>query len=214
MKKPKYCKLTKSQINNLLKAFSFGLPALTAANFAGVHRNTANKFFKKLRIKIAEEISNHYIKLKGEIEIDESYFGGKRKGQRGRGAFNKQVVFGILERGGEVRTVVVKDVSAETLMRQIRENTQKGCVYYTDNFRSYSSLSRYGKHNKIRHEKEFARGKNHINGIEGFWSYAKRFLAKYNGVSPKNFYLYLKEIEWRFNNRKNKYLERILRKYL
>jgi len=214
MRKPKYSKLTNSQVRDLLKAFSLGLPALIAAKFSGVHRNTANKFFKKLRIKIAEETSKHVDKLKGEIEIDESYFGGKRKGNRGRGAFNKQVVFGILERGGEVRTVLVKDVSAKTLLKEIRKNTQKGCVYYTDNFRSYNSLSRFGKHNKICHENSFAIGKNHINGIEGFWSYAKRFLSKYNGVSSKNFYLYLKEIEWRFNNRKNNKLEQILRKFV
>jgi transposase len=77
------------------------------------------------------------------------------------------------------------------------------CVYYTDKFKSYNSLSRYAKHYKIDHTKEFRKEKhNHINGIEGFLSYAKRFLIKYNGVSKKNFYLYLKEIEWRYNNRK------------
>ena len=77
------------------------------------------------------------------------------------------------------------------------------CVYYTDKFKSYNSLSRYAKHYKIDHTKEFRKEKhNHINGIEGFWSYAKKFLIKYNGVSKKNFYLYLKEIEWRYNNRK------------
>ena len=90
-------------------------------------------------------------------------------------------------------------------MKKIVKNTEKGCVYYSDKFKSYNSLSRYGKHYKIDHKKEFRRQKyNHINGIEGFWSYAKKFLVKYNGISKKNFYLYLKEIKWRFNNRKER----------
>jgi transposase len=81
----------------------------------------------------------------------------------------------------------------------------KAQVYYTDKFKSYNLLSRYAKHYKINHTKEFRKEKekhNHINGIEGFLSYSKKFLIKYNGVSKNNFYLYLKEIEWRYNNRK------------
>lgn len=119
-----------------------------------------------------------------------------------------------MERGGKVKTVIVENVTAETLLKEIRENTEKGCVYYTDHFRSYNSLHRYGKHQKIDHQSEFAQSRNHINGIEGFWSYAKRFLYKYNGVSKKNFYLYLKEIEWRFNNRQHTDIEKLLRKIM
>lgn len=212
--KLKYSKLTNHQTRYLVKAFVLGVPALSAAKFAKVHRNTASKFFKKIRLKIAEELSNNQEKLKGEIEIDESYFGGRRKGNRGRGASGKQIVFGILERGGQVRTIIVEDVTAETLLNEIVHNTEKGCVYCTDLFRSYNSLSRFGKHQKVDHQSEFSHSDNHINGIEGFWSYAKRFLQKYNGVSKKNFYLYLKEIEWRFNNRQNPDLERLLLKLL
>lgn len=212
--KLKYSKLTNRQTKDLIRAFILGVPALVAAKFAKVHRNTASKFFKKIRLKIAEELSKNQEKLGGEIEIDESYFGGRRKGNRGRGASGKQIVFGILERGGKVRTVIVEDVTAKTLMNEIAKNTEKGCVYYTDHFRSYNSLSRFGKHHKIDHQNKFASSHNHINGIEGFWSYAKRFLQKYNGVSKKNFYLYLKEIEWRFNNRQHPDLERLLRKLL
>lgn len=208
----KYSKLSKRKENKLIEAFALGLPALTASIYAEVHRNTANKFFKKLRLKIAEETTRNVNLLKGEIEIDESYFGGKKKGKRGRGSTNKQIVFGILERGGKVRTILVHDVSAETLMKEIRENTEKGCVYFTDKFRSYNSLSRYGKHLQVDHGKEFNNGGSHINGIEGFWSYAKRFLRKYNGV--KNFDLYIKEIEWRFNHRHDRHIKALLKKYI
>jgi transposase len=168
-----------------------------------------------VRLRIAEDSTAHIVKLAGEVEVDESYFGGKRKGVRGRGSANKQIVFGILERGGQVRTIIVNDVSAATLMEEIRQNTEKGCVYYTDSFRSYASLSRFGKHLKVDHGQTFVTGnRQHINGIEGFWSYAKRLLAKYNGVTPRNFPLYLKEIEWRFNHRKSANLEHELRKLL
>ena len=76
-------------------------------------------------------------RLSGEIELDESYFGGKRKGQRGRGAAGKSIVFGLLERDGRVYTKVVEDVSAETLMTHIEQHTRKGSVYFTDAFRGY-----------------------------------------------------------------------------
>jgi len=76
----------------------------------------------------------------GEFELDESYFSGKRKGNRGRGAKNKAIVFGILERKGKVHTVIVQDVSADTLMNEIKNKTKKGSVFYTDGWRSYNSL--------------------------------------------------------------------------
>src|SRR4030067_554030 len=90
----------------------------------------------------------------GELEIDESYFGGKRKGQRGRGAQNKTIVFGILERKGKIYTKIVENVSAETLMNQIQNKTKKGSVFYTDGWKSYASLEQYGKHNIIRHDRD------------------------------------------------------------
>lgn len=85
-KKPKYSKLSKHQIDKLIEAFALGLPALTASSFAGVHRNTASKFYLKIRKKVAEISTKHIVKLQGEVEVDESYFGDRQKGQRGRGA--------------------------------------------------------------------------------------------------------------------------------
>ena len=142
-------------------------------------------------------------KLKGEIELDEAYFGGHRKGKRGRAAAGKSVVFGLLERDGRVYTKVVEHVTAEELMRHIRAHTRKGSVYYTDAFRGYLSLKRFGKHHTVNHSKSMVdrRTKNQINGIEGFWSYAKHILYNYRGVSKYHFPMYLKEIEYRFNHR-------------
>ena len=95
-------------------------------------------------------------KLSGEIEMDESYFGGARKGQRGRGARGESIVFGLLERDGRIYTKVVESVfGVGALMTHIENHTRKGSVYYTDAFRGYQSLQRFGKHLVVNHFKEF-----------------------------------------------------------
>ena len=166
-------------------------------NYRLVHRN-----FMKFRRNIFDYSEQQVKKMNGELELDESYFGGKRKGNRGRGANNKTIVFGILERNGSVYTKIVENVSAETLMEEIKNKTKKGSVFYTDGWRSYADLKQFGKHNIIKHnEDQFADGHNHINGLEGFWSYAKERFHKYHGINHANYPFYLKEMEFRFNHR-------------
>ena len=166
-------------------------------NYRLVHRK-----FMQFRKKIAGYCNQEAKKLNGELELDESYFGGKRKRKRGRGANNKAIAFGILERKGKVYTIIVENVKAETLMEAIESKTKKGSVFYTDGFRSYADLKQYGKHNVIRHDKdEFAKKKNHINGLEGFRSFAKERFHKYHGIDKQNYPFYLKEMEFRFNHR-------------
>jgi len=142
--------------------------------------------------------------FEGEIELDESYFGCHRKGKRGRGAAGKVPVFGILERDGLVQVNVVPDVSAATLLDITLKKVRRGSVVYTDKFRSYDSLMFCGyRHLKVDHGKHFSSGKVYINGLEGFWSWAKERFIKHHGVFGKCFPLYLKELEFRYNNRKN-----------
>ena len=166
-------------------------------NYRQVHRK-----FMQFRKNIFNHSEQQSRKLNGELELDESYFGGKRKGNRGRGANNKTIVFGILERKGQVYTKIVENVSASTLMEEIKNKTKKGSVFYTDGWRSYNDLKQFGKHNIIKHnEDQFADGHNHINGIEGFWSFAKERFHKYHGINHANYPFYLKEMEFRFNHR-------------
>ncbi len=140
--------------------------------------------------------------LGGVVEMDESYFGGRRKGKRGRGAAGKVPVFGILERNGVVRVEVVKDVKARTLLDLTVKTVRRGSIVYTDKFKSYDSLMFCGyRHLNLDHKKFFANGKVYINGVEGFWSYAKERLIKFHGISKEKFPLYLKEMEFRYNNR-------------
>ena len=186
----------------ILYYFYLEISARKASKELKLNYKTIQSRFMQFRRKIAEYCNQEARELNGEVEIDESYFGGKRKGQRGRGAKNKTIVFGILERKGKIYTKIVENVSAETLMGEIKNKTKKGSVFYTDGWKSYTSLEQYGKHNIIRHDKdEFVENHNHINGIEGFWSFAKERFHKYHGINKNNYPFYLKEMEFRFNHR-------------
>lgn len=190
-------------------------PAYRLAKDLAVDVKVVTRVYQRLREALYHMAELEGSKLSGEIELDESYFGGRRKGLRGRGARGKSIVFGLLERDGRVYTKLVENVSAETLMQQISTHTRKGSVYYTDAFRGYQSLQRYGKHHVVNHSKGFVnkRTKNHINGIEGFWSYAKHILYNYRGVSRYHFPMYLKEIEYRFNHRSENVFKQFLKLY-
>ena len=198
----------------LLRLFVAGVPARTAAELTGVNRNTAILYFHKLRELIAQKLAEQTPFLAGEVEVDESYFGGRRKGKRGRGAAGKVPVFGLLKRGGLVHTFMIQDTKSLTLMGIIRERIEPDSIVYTDSYRSYDVLDVSEFHHyRINHKEKFATERNHINGIENFWNQAKRHLAAYNGIPKSHFFLFLKECEWRFNNRPASNLLRMLREW-
>jgi transposase len=174
--------------------------ARAAADLMEIEANTAALFYRKLRKIIAEKLEAEGSEFAGEIELDESYFGGVRKGKRGRGAAGKVPVFGILKRGGKVYTQMIDNTQTETLMPIIQRKIRPDSIVYTDSYRSYNALdiSEF-KHYRINHSQLFADRHNHINGIENFWNQAKRILRKYNGIPAKHFHLFLKECEFRFN---------------
>ena len=187
----------------LVKYFVGGATARSAALLTGVNRHTATLFFRKLREVIAQRLNEEAPELLGgEVEIDESYFGGRRKGKRGRGAGGKVPVFGLLKRGGKVHTVIIPNVGSTTLFPIIRARIKPDAVVYSDSFQAYDVLdvSEF-RHMRINHREQFADRGNHINGIENFWNQAKRHLRRYNGIPRAHFPLYLKECEWRFNYR-------------
>ncbi|MDK4679596.1 transposase [Kingella negevensis] len=172
--------LSQYKQNKLIELFVAGVIARTAAELVGVNKNTAAYYFHRLRLLIYQN-SPHLEMFDGEIEADESYFGGQRKGKRGSRASGKVAVFGLLKRNGKI---------------------------YTDCYRSYDVLDVSDKailallklRFRINHSTHFAERQNHINGIENFWNQAKRHLRKFNGIPKEHFELYLKECEWRFNN--------------
>lgn len=193
-------RLSSYKQNRLVELFVAGTTARLSAQLVGVNKNTATYYFHRLRELIYFK-DNEAGLLEGEIEVDESYFGGRRKGKRGRGAAGKIPVFGLLKRNGKVYVVVIPDSKSQTLLPIIREKVKLDSVIYSDTFRSYDVLDTSEfKHYRINHSKEFADKHNHINGIENFWSQAKRHLRRFNGIPKEHFYLYLKECEWRFNH--------------
>ena len=193
-----------------LKLFELEIPVLKACKELELSYNTVHKLFMVIRVKIYKKSSEDNL-LKGEVEADESYFGGRKKDKRGRGAKSKIPVFGILERKGKVKVEIVKDVKSETLLKETIRKVKRGSLIYTDKFRSYDGLVMYGfRHERIDHSKRFANGKVYINGIEGFWSYAKGRLLKFHGLSPKTFKYYLKELEFRYNNRNENLFDKIV----
>lgn len=154
--------------------------------------------------------------MSGEIEIDESYFGSRRRGdKRGRSVERKIPVVGILKRNGKVHTQIIPDASRRSLMPIIADLVNKSKTnVYTDKWKSYDSLVFSGyKHFRINHSKEFTRKHNHINGIESFWSYVKRKMRKHNSIPRHRFYYYLKESEFRFNHR-NKDIFKVLNRII
>lgn len=191
----------------LLMCYALDETASKASQFTNISTNSAERIFILLRERVAilslEEAS---LALGGEFEVDESYFGAKRvRGKRGRGAAGKTPVFGLLKRGGKVYTQIVKQCSRAQLMPIIQGKVLEDYTINSDGWKAYDGLVLNGyEHYRIHHStNEFARGKNHVNGIESFWSYAKRRLSKFNGFTQTNFPVFLKETEYRFNHRQN-----------
>ena len=203
----------------LIKLFELELVAQRAGSQLGLSYPTALRAFTTMRRAI---LADHDLELlQREVEADESYFGPRRSkrfrgGTVGRGTPGKIPVFGILERRGHVEVTVVRDVSAETLLRTTLKAVKRGSLVYTDKWHSYDALTFCGyRHLRVDHGKRFSRpsavGKVHINGLEGFWSYAKGKLQKHHGVSPSKFPLYLYEMQFRYNNRQHDLFDLLLR---
>jgi len=195
-----------------LKLFELEISTRKIAEQVELSYPTVLKAVNLIRMTIISASKSADEFLQGEIEIDETYFGGRRKGRRGRGASNKVPVFGILERDGVVKVDILKDVTAEAILNLTIKTVRRGSIVYTDRFKSYNSLMFCGyRHLRVDHSKRFTSGKVYINGLEGFWSYAKERLIKHHGVSKEKFPLYLKEMEFRYNNR-NKNIFNLLAK--
>lgn len=199
-------RISREKFGLLVKCFALDFTATQAAKFLGLNRNTVNRYFAFFRsltlTKALEERREE--KIANGVEIDESYFGPRRqKGKRGRGAAKKIVVLGLRKRKGKVYAEVISDASQAEIMPIIRATVKSGADIFTDGWRSYDALAVYGyNHKKVNHEKsEFVRDDVHINGVESFWSWTKRRLAKFNGVPKPLFGTNLLESEWRFNHR-------------
>jgi len=192
----------------LVKLFELELTAAQAAVQTGLSYPTALRAFTTLRRAILAGEEPEL--LRREVEADESYFGPRRpkrsrgrRDNRGRSTPHKVPVFGILERHGHVQVTVVPDCSGATLLAQTLRLVKRGSLVYTDKWKGYDTLTFCGyRHLRVDHARRFSRGKVHVNGLEGFWAYAKGKLLKHHGVSPAKFPLYLYESQFRYNHRR------------
>lgn len=214
-------RITKQKYVTILRSFVTDISAVSASNIAGVNRKTADRYYNIFReiIFVDAVKERKEMKLGNGIEIDESYFGPRRvRGKRGRGAGSKIVVLGLLKRKSRIYTHVIKKAEKKEILPIILKTVKSGSDIYTDGWKSYHALAVYGyNHKKVIHEKnEFSdKEDTHINGVESFWSYAKRRMNKFNGIRKEFFKRYLLESEWRFNHRKTikRDLEKMLRKF-
>jgi transposase len=212
-----YAKISTFELKKIMKHFCVDIPASKTALLLDINRNTINHWYNVFRKAIYVYQMHEFKKIFGEAEVDESYFGARRvrgfngKLKRGRGT-RKQPVFGIVKRNGHVYTEILPNCKKAILQAIIHGKVDPSAVIYSDKWRGYDGLVDVGfdKHFRVSHsDNEFSKGTGiNINGIENFWSFAKRRFAKFNGVK-KNFELHLKECEWRYG-RKSDILEKDL----
>lgn len=214
----KVAHFSEAKFRQVLKCFALDLTASDTASISGLSRNTINKIFVQIRQRLLAltHPRSEETKVFGIFECDESYFGARRvRGKRGRGAAGKTPVFGLLKRNENVTVTIVENCSRAELMPIIQGQILEGSTINTDGWKAYDGLVVNGyDHYRVFHsDNEFARGKCHVNGIESFWSFTKRRMAKFNGLTDEMFYLHLKESEWRFNHRNDNLYLLLLREF-
>jgi transposase-like protein len=161
--------------------------------------------------RIRAAMSNGHSALKGIIEADETFVGGKTEGMGHGYKENKAIVVGAIERGGNATLDIIDHADSETLEKFIQEHATEIQALYADELPAYKPIEKKGiKHETVNHSaNEWVRGDVHTNSVENIWSLLKRsIVGSYHQVSKKHLDAYLKELEWRFNNRENPYLFR------
>jgi transposase-like protein len=185
-----------------------GISSCELARDLGVTQKTAWFMAHRLRFALTE---GGFGLLSGEVEADETFIGGKSRNMHadrrkktitGTGGKGKAIVFGMLERGGKVRTQVIEDRLSKTVRPILKDHVAAGAALYTDVMRGYFGLDEEFAHEMVNHAVEYVAGRVHTNGLENFWSLLKRGLSgTYVSVEPFHLFRYLDEQSFRFNNR-------------
>jgi transposase-like protein/predicted RNA-binding Zn-ribbon protein involved in translation (DUF1610 family) len=181
-----------------------GVPAKELQRQLGVSYPTAFRMAHLIRQHMAAVDGDP--PLSGHVEVDETWVGGKHKGGARDAKANKTVVFGMLQRDGDVMTRIVPDAKRASLQPHIQENITTGATISSDQWHSYKNLGALGyKHGAVDHSaKQYVDGIHHTNSIEGFWSQLKRSIrGTHVHVSAKHLAKYLGEFEFRYNLRKS-----------
>jgi len=195
--------ISERKFRAILHHFAHDICVLKTSALLGIRRQSVSRIYGLLRQRLLVLSIKEFRPFAGEVEIDESYFGPRRAhGKFGRGTA-KVPVLGLHKRGDRVYVSIVKNCSMRELMPVVEGRVLSQSDVYTDTWSAYAGLVKSGyRHHRIRHDRnQFADGKNHINGIESFWSFAKFRMSKLRGMRREHFLLHLKESEWRWNHR-------------
>jgi transposase-like protein len=195
----------------LLVTCKNGISSYEVGRDLGVSQKSAWHMMHRIRFAIHHGSFDKM--LSGEIEVDETFIGGKARNMHvskrarritGTGGKDKTPVMGILERGGKVRTVVVPNRRKKALQAEVRKHVEAGSALYSDALQSYKGLEGEYAHQVIDHAAAYVDGKIHTNGLENFWSLLKRSISgTYVSVEPFHLFRYLDEQAYRYNNRKD-----------
>jgi transposase-like protein len=188
-----------------------GVSSCEIARTVRITQKSAWFMLHRIRLGLHDESTG---KLSGEVEVDETFIGGKARNMHvdkrerritGTGGKDKTIVFGALERGGKVRTAVVTNRKKHGLQAQVKAHVEAGSALYSDALLSYDGLSQEYAHQVIDHAEQYVDGKIHTNGLENFWSLLKRGInGTYVSVEPFHLFRYLDEQVFRYNNRATK----------
>lgn len=234
-------KISKKQLNKLIEFFidemtaSFTEEKFREKNSLKMNRKTVNLYFNHFRERLAE-YNRKAPRFSGEVEMDQTFFGKGVKRQkfddrvianpRGYGDWkptgkkkiskkidNKIMVFGILRRGGNVYTHIIKRADRDTLFPIIHLVVEPKTVIYTDSWAGFNDLKIDGyEHRPVNHSLgRVGIDGAHTGGIDSFWSYSKRLLGRFRGISRRTFPLHLKECEFRWNCRDKQEMKKILK---
>ena len=187
-----------------------GISSMEIARHLDITQKSA--WFMAHRLRFALHHGS-FDKLSGEVEVDETFIGGKARNMHvaqrkrritGTGGKDKTAVMGILERGGKVRTVVVDDRKKKSLQAEVHKHVEAGSALYSDALRSYDGLAGKYAHQVIDHAVSYVDGQVHTNTLENFWCLLKRGISgTYVSVEPFQLFRYLDEQAYRYNNRKD-----------
>ena len=205
--------LSSYKIGQLITEWIYNTPASVCARRIGIHRNTTNWWYNRIRnIILAQSDPPPF---GGMVEIDETYFGHKRPWIIGTGTADKVPVFGIKHRdSGLVWATVVSGTDNTILVPIIQARVLPGTTIFSDGFGAYYHLNKLGfKHHVVNHNHTYVTSKIvHSNGIESFWAYMKKLFESRNGIRRNRYQIHVKEAVYRFNHRKDKNFRQSLHK--
>ena len=187
-----------------------GVSSYEIARDVKVTQKSAWFMLHRIRLALQDEFFGS--KLGGEVEVDETFIGGKARNMHvserkrritGTGTKDKTAVMGMLERGGKIRATVVPNRKRTALQAEVYKHVSAGTVLYSDALQSYSGLEANYVHQVVDHAVQYVDGRVHTNGLENFWSLLKRGISgTYVSVEPFHLFRYLDEQMFRYNNRK------------